>query len=153
VLVADDYAEAQRSGQLQLRVMGPCPAVRGDIDALGIALRNLIDNALKHGGTAATVTVLVSGQCVRVVDDGPGVPAEQLAGLVRKFERGSNRQAALGCGIGLAMVDTVARQSGGRLVLQSPLADGRGFAAELRFDIDREPGTESAHRGGTPLPA
>lgn len=142
VLVADDFAEAQRSGQLQLRVQGPCPPVRGDIDALGIALRNLIDNALKHGGPAATVTVLVNGQCLRVVDDGPGAPAELVAGLVRKFDRGSNQQAALGLGLGLAMVDTVARQSGGRLVLQSPVADGRGFAADLRFDIEPEPGQE-----------
>ncbi len=140
VLVADDFAEAQRSGQLQLQVQDPCLPVHGDIDALGIALRNLIDNALKHGGSGATVTVLVSGQCLRVVDDGPGVPAERVAGLVQKFARGGSRQAALGLGLGLAMVDTVARQSGGRLVLQSPVADGRGFAAELRLDVDHGPG-------------
>lgn len=149
VLVADDFAEAQRSGQLQLRVQGPCPPVRGDIDALGIALRNLIDNALKHGGPGGTVTVLVSGQCLRVVDDGPGVHADQLNGLVRKFDRGGSRQAALGIGLGLAMVDTVARQSGGRLVLQSPVADGRGFAAELRFDIDHKPGARADGHGGS----
>lgn len=153
VLVADDYAEAQRSGHLQLRVLGPCPPVRGDIDALGIALRNLIDNALKHGGPAATVTVLVSGQRVRVVDDGPGVPADQVAGLVRKFDRGGSQQAVLGCGIGLAMVDTIAQQSGGRLVLQSPVADGRGFAGELCFDIDGETGAGPANADASHPPA
>lgn len=158
VLVADDFAEAQRSGQLQLRVLGPCPPVQGDIDALGIALRNLIDNAIKHGGTGATVTLLVSGQNLRVSDDGPGVPADRLAGLVRKFDRGGSRQAALGLGIGLAMVDTVARQSGARLVLQSPLADGRGFAAELRFDNDADPDPDrdretGARAGGTDGPS
>ncbi len=150
VLVADDYAEAQRSGQLQLRVLGPCPPVHGDIDALGIALRNLIDNALKHGGEDCTVTMRVSGQCLRVVDDGPGVPATRVAGLARKFDRGGSRQAAPGLGLGLAMVDTVARQSGGRLLLQSPVADGRGFAAELRFDIDVKPAATPTGDDGVP---
>lgn len=137
VLVADDFAEPQRSGQLRLEVLGPQPPVQGDIDALGIALRNLIDNAFKHAGAGATVTVLVGRQRLQVVDDGPGVPPERLAGLVRKFDRGGSRQAVLGCGLGLAMVDTIARQSGATLVLESPVRDGRGFCAALRFDTEQ----------------
>ena len=70
-----------------------------------------------------------------MTDDGPGVAAEQVVGLVRKFERGSASGVA-GCGLGLSLVDTIARQSGDRLVLQSPLADGHGFSASLCFDFD-----------------
>ena len=55
LLVADDFAEAQRSGRLLLQVDAQPLPVQGDIDALGIALRNLIDNALKHGGNEALV--------------------------------------------------------------------------------------------------
>ncbi len=136
LLVADDFAEAQRSGRLLLQVdTRPLP-VQADIDALGIALRNLIDNALKHGGDNARVTVHIDGQTLRVDDDGPGVAADQVAGLVRKFERGSASFAVTGSGLGLSLVDTIARQSGARLVLTSPLAAGHGFSACLRFDLD-----------------
>jgi two-component system OmpR family sensor kinase len=138
VLVIDDYAKAQRSGQLQLHVQGLPTPVRSDIDALGIALRNLIDNALKHGGDAARVVVRVQGQSLCVEDDGPGVPPERLAGLVRRFDRGGSKQALIGSGLGLAMVDTIARQSGARLVLTSPVADGHGFSAGLQFDPDAD---------------
>lgn len=136
VLVADDFGEAQRSGRLQLRVNGRPLPVQGDIDALGIALRNLIDNALKHGGDESTVKVCITGQRLQEVDDGPGVAAGQVAGLVRKFERGSSGAAVSGNGLGLALVDTIARQSGARLQLHSPVAHGRGFCARIHFDAE-----------------
>ena len=132
VLVVDEFTEATRSGQLQLQVLGSSVPVRGDVDALGIALRNLIDNALKHGGSATHVVVTVSGQQLAVHDDGPGVPPHLLPNLVRPFERGPGH-ALQGSGLGLAMVDTIARQSGAQLRLQSPVADGRGLAAVIDF--------------------
>jgi two-component system OmpR family sensor kinase len=141
VLVVDEFTEATRSGQLHLQVRGSSVPVRGDVDALGIALRNLIDNALKHGGSAAQVVVTVAGQQLAVHDDGPGVPPHLLGNLVRPFERGPGH-ALQGSGLGLAMVDTIARQSGAQLRLQSPWADGRGLAAVLDFNPD--PGTRKA---------
>lgn len=138
VLVVDEFAEATRSGQLQAHVRGPSVPVHGDIDALGIALRNLIDNALKHGGSASQVVVTVSGQQLTVQDDGPGVPPDQLPTLLRPFERGPGH-ALQGSGLGLAMVDTIARQSGAQLRLRSPVADGRGFEAVLDFGGSNAP--------------
>ena len=139
VLVADDFSKDQRSGRLQLRVVGQPTLVHGDIDALGIALRNLIDNALKHGGDAAQVTVRVQGQAISVEDDGPGVPADDLPGLVQKFQRGEGGRGVAGSGLGLALVQAIAQQSGARLVLQSPLADGHGFGASLQFEAAPDP--------------
>ena len=133
-LVADDFSEALRSGRLRLQVQGRPLPVHGDVDALGIALRNLIDNALKHGGDDAVVTVHIAGQSLRVENDGPGVPTAQLPGLLHKFERGNGAVAVDGSGLGLSLVATIARQSGARLVLQSPRADGHGFDASLHFD-------------------
>ena len=134
VLVIDEFTEATRSGQLQLQVRGASVPVQGDVDALGIALRNLIDNALKHGGSTSRVMVTVSDQQLAVQDDGPGVAPALLPGLVRPFDRGGPGHALQGSGLGLAMVDTIARQSGAQLVLQSPVADGHGFVASLDFD-------------------
>ena len=136
LLVGDDFAEHLCSGRLRLQSHGQPMPVQGDIDALGIALSNLIDNALKHGGDEAAVAVHIEGQTLRVEDDGPGVPAHRVHSLVQKFERGRGAHLAAGSGLGLAMVETIAQQSGARLLLRSPLADGRGFGASLRFDLD-----------------
>lgn len=129
-LVADEFSEAQPGGRLQVEGLASA-SVAADTDALGIAVRNLIDNALKHGGPDARVTVQVGAASIAVRDDGPGVPPDSLGRLVRPFERGAS--AAEGSGLGLAMVDTIARQSGAKLVLRSPLAGGRGFEAALHF--------------------
>lgn len=129
-LVADEFPEARPGGRLRVEA-GPVVTVAADTDALGIALRNLIDNALKHGGPAAQVTVQAGPDAISVRDDGPGVPPESLTRLVRPFERGAS--AAEGSGLGLAMVETIARQSGAQLELRSPVAGGHGFEATLRF--------------------
>lgn len=150
VLVADDFSRDQRSGRLQLRVIGQPTSVHGDIDALGIALRNLIDNALKHGGDAARVTVRVQGQSISVEDDGPGVPPDSLPGLVGKFQRGEGGKGLPGSGLGLAMVQAIAQQSGARLELQSPVADGHGFGASLRFDARSDPAAHTQTGPATP---
>ena len=104
-----------------------------DLDAFAIALRNLIDNALKHGPVDGKVDVLIEpGGLVRVINAGAIVPPDRLASLTRRFVRGQTR--SLGAGLGLSIVETIARQSGATLSLQSP-PPGRaeGFEAQLRL--------------------
>ncbi|MEK8050412.1 ATP-binding protein [Ideonella sp. DXS22W] len=139
LLVADDFADAQRDGRLRLAVRDIPATVRGDIDALGIALRNLIDNALKHSGPAGQVTVRLDGAEITVEDDGPGVPSERLQALRRPFARDA-AVTAEGSGLGLALVEAIARQSDAQLRLQSPLRPGGGgFAATLEFQAVTTP--------------
>ena len=130
-MVVDEFAESRLGGRLSLQVDADAGTVSGDADALGIALRNLVDNALRHGGEQGRVRVEALADGLRVRDDGPGVPPGELARLVRPFERGAT--AAEGSGLGLAMADRVARQSGAELRLRSPIDAGRGFEATLRF--------------------
>jgi two-component system OmpR family sensor kinase len=131
-MVLSDFPEAVGSERLRLEVVGDQTGVIGDVDAIGIALRNLIDNALKHGGEDGWVTVLVETLSIFVINDGPGVPPDVLPKLVRPFERGIT--AAEGSGLGLSITHAIVRQAGGSLDLISPLAGGRGFAAVIRFD-------------------
>lgn len=117
--------------------------VLGDLDALGLALRNLVENSLRHGGPPGgrRLRLAAEGGWVRldVEDQGPGVRPEALARLRRPFER-VDRQAE-GAGLGLAIVEAVARQSGGRLELVSPTRPGGGgFCATLWLPRAR-PGT------------
>jgi two-component system OmpR family sensor kinase len=104
-----------------------------DVDAFGIALRNLIENALRHGPPEGTVTIAMPhAGVVSVANSGPVVGPEQLETLVRRFERGNT--TAGGSGLGLAIVDAIMRQAGGRLELASPAPGAPdGFAAILHL--------------------
>jgi two-component system OmpR family sensor kinase len=92
-----------------------------------------VGNALQHAGDGAWITVTIDGATVSVEDDGPGVDPARLPDLRRRFERGGSRRDLLGSGIGLALADRIAHDSGGRLELQSPCAGGRGFRATLHL--------------------
>lgn len=131
-MVVDEFPQSRDQRRALRLITDTTPApVLGDIDALGIALRNLIENALKHAGPDATTLVQVRPDELSVTDDGPGTPGADLAALTRPFERGST--VALGTGLGLSLVQTIARQSGAELLLTSPVADGRGWRATLWF--------------------
>jgi len=130
VIVAE-FAEAVSRERLRIEVTGAATRVMGDIDAIGIALRNLIDNALKHGGEDSWVTVLVEPTAIFVIDDGPGVAPDTLHKLIRPFERGIT--AAEGSGLGLSITNAIVQHAGGSLELRSPILAGHGFAAVLRF--------------------
>lgn len=103
-----------------------------DLDAFGIVVRNLIENAEKHGTAGGAIEVRVGDNMIEVTSDGPAVPADRLALLGRRFERGES--PASGAGLGLAIVDTILRQVDGGLELVSPSA-GRadGFTAIVRL--------------------
>lgn len=131
-MVVDEFAEARRQGRLRVEIRGEHLPIHGDIDALGIALRNLIDNAIKHGGDSASVTLIVEALTLTVIDTGPGLPTDQLPLLGRKFARATS--GVDGSGLGLAMVRTIAEQSDAVLELHSPVQQGRGFSASIRFN-------------------
>jgi two-component system, OmpR family, sensor kinase len=130
-LVIDEFRAAPGFARLHLAADAPSAVVQGDIDALAIALRNLIDNALKHGGPQASVRVVVDEASIAVIDHGPGADSQTLERLKRPYERGA--ASVDGTGLGLSMVESIARQSGAVFTLQSPVAKGRGLAATLRF--------------------
>jgi two-component system OmpR family sensor kinase len=104
-----------------------------DADAYALAVRNLVENGLKHGSPDTAVTVTLSGDGVlTVANDGSAVPADALARLARPFERG--RSGADGSGLGLAIAHAVAAGVGGKLVLTSPLP-GRQSGFEARLSV------------------
>ncbi|MGY4829316.1 sensor histidine kinase [Sphaerotilaceae bacterium SBD11-9] len=104
--------------------------VQGDMDALGIAIRNLIENALKHAPDAEVEVRVEAPGRVIVSDNGPGVSKEVLATLSQPYSRGSTRTE--GTGLGLAIVARIAQQQHATLLLQSPLPDETfGFRATL----------------------
>ena len=99
------------------------------------ALANLLHNALRytpHGGQV-TVRVWRSAEAshLGVVDDGPGIPEDELAHAGERFFRGSNTSQP-GTGLGLAIVQAIAVRHGASLQLGTG-AQQRGLAATLVF--------------------
>ncbi len=132
-LVLDEFRHhADAVYRLAVQLPDQPVIVQGDIDALGIAMRNLIENALKHAPQAKVeVRVEAPGRVV-VSDDGPGVGAAVLATLSQPYSRGSTRTE--GTGLGLAIVARIAQQQHATLVLQSPVpGQPQGFRATLNI--------------------
>jgi len=111
-----------RDSMLVLESSGSAP-VRGDPVLLAQALGNLIDNALKYTPADATITVAVrhvanNGVEIEVSDRGPGIPDEEKPKAVLRFYRGDVSRGTPGVGLGLSLVDAVARLHGSELKLE-----------------------------------
>jgi len=132
-LVAADFdRDPDHAGRLKVVVEPDAELVRNlDPDAFAIVMRNLIDNAFRHGDQQGTVAVSVAASGdISVTNSGPPVPPDILARLGKRFERAS--RPATGSGLGLSIAGELATQMGGALVFLSP-ASGRadGFEARL----------------------
>jgi signal transduction histidine kinase len=92
--------------------------VHGDLDRLQQVLVNLVTNACRYGGSQISLVAEVSGRnlIVEVHDNGPGVPRRYELAIWERFERGAYRLngSVPGSGIGLAVVDTIARAHRGK---------------------------------------
>ena len=129
--VAQDFwQDPQNTERLMLKVPDTAsPEVLGDVDALAIALRNLVENALRYGG--GRVVIEVMAPCTLAVrDSGKGVTPEQLATLRERHVRHSSDRA--GYGLGISIVGTIVEKHGGRLELSSPPPGAtQGFEARI----------------------
>jgi len=123
---------AERRGvTLRCSVSDGLPEVVWDGDAVRRALLNLLDNAVTHGHSGGRVDVRAHGNGtavhLTVADDGPGIAARHRQDVFRRFGRG--KTDAPGLGLGLHLVEQVARAHGGRVDLTT--AEGRGSAFTL----------------------
>ena len=92
-----------------------------DEDALGIVLHNLVSNAVSFSPPGGEVTVRLRDDgrgnlLLSVEDQGPGIDQEQAA---RLFERFYSRDNPHGAGLGLAIVEMIARRHGGSITLEN----------------------------------
>ncbi len=109
------------------------PEVQWDGDAVRQALLNLLDNAIQHGREEGRVEVRAvdsDGSVeLSVSDDGPGVGKRDRKRIFGRFERGANARS--GTGLGLYLVDRVARAHGGRVDLVTEEGEGSTFTLVL----------------------
>jgi hypothetical protein len=115
--------------------------VRGDPVLLAQALGNLIDNALKYTPEGGSIRVEVRRGAshsvgVTVADTGPGIPATERPKVIERFYRGDASRGTPGVGLGLSLVDAVARLHGCSLLLED---NQPGLRAVMVLQQDAEP--------------
>ncbi len=117
--------------------------VLGDFEEVQAAVSNLIDNAVKYSGSSVNVTVKTTAAengyvTVRVTDQGPGIPPDELKRIFKRFYRvpGQLAMRVKGTGLGLYIVRAVARRHGGRAWAESE-GLGRGSTFVLQLPVAR----------------
>lgn len=119
------------------RVPAPLPLVRGDRDLLGLAMYNLVENALKYTSESDSVEVraLEDGKAVvvEVADSGGGIASEDLSKIFEELYRGSNARTTEGSGLGLALVNRIISLHGGQIDVRSRQNGPRGTVFTVRL--------------------
>jgi sigma-B regulation protein RsbU (phosphoserine phosphatase) len=112
---------------------GPC---RGDSDRLAQLVGNLISNAMTYGDPAAPVTVTstvdASSYTIAVHNAGTPIPGDMQARIFQPMTRGTDANAGRSVGLGLFIVQEIARAHGGSMQVKSTAEEGTTFLATLQ---------------------
>jgi two-component system, OmpR family, sensor histidine kinase QseC len=116
------------------------PKIYGNPTALGILIRNLVDNAIRYCNNNGRVIVRLLQQndelVLEVGDNGPGIPPELQARVFERFFRVLGNKSP-GSGLGLAIVQQICELHGGRITLDSP-KEGTGLIVRVFLPLRTE---------------
>jgi signal transduction histidine kinase len=134
-------AEVRSSSLVRLTAADPAP-VSIDRDAIGLALWNLLDNAVKYSPDGGAIDVEVrrdrADAVVEVRDRGIGIPRHELPTLFERFRRGAEARSRgiKGTGLGLALVHHVIAAHRGRIDVASDVGAGTTFTVHLPLETE-----------------
>ncbi len=116
------------------------PCALGDRDMLGLAVYNLIDNALKYSAAQDAIEVLVhadgNAAFIEIADGGAGIPLDEQLRIFEELYRGENARETEGSGLGLPLVRRIAQLHGGDVSMRSDPAHGHGSVFILRLPAE-----------------
>ena len=126
---------AEEAARVGATLLADDVVVQGDARLLRRLLRNLLENAQRHGGAGPISVALVrqaSGIEIQVCDRGPGVPADQREAIFEPFYRlPGSRERDGGSGLGLSLVRQIARGHGGHVHCTARDGGGSCFIVTL----------------------
>jgi signal transduction histidine kinase len=134
------HFESQAAGRsLEVSPNANLPRISADPELLSLALRQLIDNALKYSPPSSPIGVAASLEGERVVirvhDRGPGIPERERDRIFDKFYRRSagagSRGGVPGTGLGLYIAREILRTHGGDLWIEGEPGEGSEFCAAI----------------------
>jgi signal transduction histidine kinase len=137
-----DFCEQHAEAAARVRLTAPGSnggplMIRIDRSALAVALRNLLDNAIKYSPEVGRVLVSVRSEGafvgISVDDEGAGLSKSECQEIFRKFTRGAAARTmnVKGTGIGLTLAAEIVRAHGGRLEVESEPGRGSRFTTFL----------------------
>ena len=131
-----------RQGQrnpVEVELSPDLPQIAADRKRVVQALNNLLSNATKYSGQSSPIRVTATWSDIyvafSVIDEGRGIPADQLHNLFKKFSRlenGGHEQSIAGEGLGLAICKGIVEAHGGRIRAESR---GEGQGTRITFTI------------------
>ncbi|MBI1219891.1 MAG: HAMP domain-containing protein [Rhodobacteraceae bacterium] len=136
--VAEVYAEVAEDADMDLTLHDPGRPVwvKGDAELLVQAFANLVENAICHCPPGAAIRCDLGPEghqaIVRIVDNGPGIPAQEREKVLRRLYRLERSRTTPGSGLGLSLVKAIADLHGARLSLGDA---GPGLEIQLAFDL------------------
>jgi two-component system, OmpR family, sensor histidine kinase KdpD len=130
VEVALERFERHLDGHTFIRRVPPDLMVDADQELLSLAFRQLLDNAIKY--SPPTSTIEVSASCngaieVSIRNSGAGIPEREQSRIFERFYRGAQARHVPGSGMGLSIVQQIARAHGGSLGVASSPEAGTTF--------------------------
>ncbi len=133
-------AGQEQSAQIELRLQQlpwPVGRVKGNQDWLGVALCNLIGNAVKFSGPDGHIEVRAADDghrvTIEIADDGIGIGADDIPHIFDELYRGSNAQGVEGSGLGLALASRIITLHGGTASIRSRIDQGTVVTVRLRI--------------------
>jgi signal transduction histidine kinase len=133
----DFASQLEYSGfDVQVDIPADLPAVRADRPALGLALGNLVDNAMRYSRERRQLRIDATWHgstfvALNVSDEGTGIAADELPKLTKRFYRGRRAEVG-GTGLGLAIVDRIVSDHRGILSFRSAVGEGTTVTIQLR---------------------
>jgi two-component system sensor histidine kinase KdpD len=130
---------------LDIQVHEGISPVSADPDMIGLALRQLIGNAVKYSPPGSTIAISAIQTddivTVRVRDQGPGIPHNEIESIFERFYRGSRTQDSVpGTGMGLSVARDIINAHQGRLWVENRPEGGAQFSFSLpTLKEDRKP--------------
>jgi len=111
--------------------------VSAEEEALILILHNLIDNAIKYSPAGGTIQIVAQESpeeiSISVIDEGMGIPEDQLTGIFDQFTRWytPGEQRVRGVGLGLSICQSLVQAHGGRIWAESQIEKGSKFTFTL----------------------
>jgi two-component system OmpR family sensor kinase len=131
--LVEEFRTSQAGGEREIslnlpQIPWPLAQIEGDVDLLYVALRNLLDNAVKfsHPGDAIQVRAFEDSThvIVEIADRGLGIPENELPHVGEELYRGEQARGVPGSGLGLAMVKAIVEFHSGQITIRSRLEQG-----------------------------
>jgi heavy metal sensor kinase len=147
----ETWEPSARERGIEIRLEGGDATVQGDVSALSRIFMNLVENAVKYNRVGGRIRLSIErhngAARIEVADSGPGIPAEHLPKLFRRFYRAdpARSRESGGTGLGLALVKSYVDALSGTIAVRSSAQEGTTFTLEFPApDVAPTPTDDSA---------